>query len=95
MVLKLKVRRVELNLTQLAICAASGISAGRYSLIERGLVEPSADERERLAQVLQAPATTLLRPACRMKPAHTIVGVLLLALLLWTPLPAWAAIIVV
>jgi transcriptional regulator with XRE-family HTH domain len=70
MVLTLKVKRVELGLTQLHVGTASGISAGRYSLLERGLVEPADEERKRLSQILQAPAATLFRPACRVRPAH-------------------------
>jgi hypothetical protein len=36
-------------------------------MIERGLIEPSVGERERLAQVLEASAGTLFRPAVRAR----------------------------
>ncbi|MEO7859193.1 MAG: helix-turn-helix transcriptional regulator [Nitrospirales bacterium] len=70
MVLKLKLLRMERDFTQWDISHASAISQGRYSMIERGLIEPTPEERERLAQVLRAPAATLLKPACRAKRAH-------------------------
>ena len=65
---KLKLLRMSRGLSQWELSHQTDMSQGRYSMIERGLIEPTAEERERLAQVLQAPAATLLRPACR-KPA--------------------------
>ncbi|MCG3777313.1 MAG: hypothetical protein JW395_4191 [Nitrospira sp.] len=71
MVLKLKLLRMERELTQWEISHASEISQGRYSMIERGLIEATPEERERLAQILQAPASTLFRPACRARTTNT------------------------
>jgi len=48
MVLKLKLLRLERELTQWEISGASVISQGRYSMLERGLIEPTVEERVRL-----------------------------------------------
>jgi transcriptional regulator with XRE-family HTH domain len=71
MLLRIKVVRMDQALTQLDLSLASGISQGRYSLIERGKLSPSDGERERLAQILETSATTLFHPACRVRPAHS------------------------
>ena len=72
MMLKLKLLRMERELTQWEISNASEISQGRYSMIERGLIQATAAERERLAQILNALASTLFRPACRVKSTTTV-----------------------
>ena len=69
--LKLKLLRMSWGLSQWELSHQTGMSQGRYSMIERGLIEPTPEELERLAQILQAPASTLLRPACRVRPAHS------------------------
>ena len=66
--LMIKFRRISADLTQWQIAQAAQMSQGRYSMIERGLIEPTKDERERLAQVLHAPVSTLFRHACRVRP---------------------------
>ena len=71
MLLEIKFRRIARTLTQFDVSRASRISQGRYSMIERGLIEPTVEERERLAQILQAPASTLFRQACRLRPSHS------------------------
>jgi len=65
--LRLKLMRILSGQTQFEISRSASISQGRYSMIERGLIQPTADERKRLAQVLNAPAPTLFRPACRVR----------------------------
>ena len=62
---RLKVVRLSRRMTQWALSQAAEISQGRYSMLERGLVEPTPTERERIAQVLQVPASSLFRPALR------------------------------
>jgi transcriptional regulator with XRE-family HTH domain len=69
--LKLKLVRVSRDLTQWELSHQSDMSQGRYSMIERGLIEPTPEERERLAQILQAPAATLLRQVGQMRSAHS------------------------
>jgi transcriptional regulator with XRE-family HTH domain len=65
--LRLKLLRMEQELTQWEISHASEISQGRYSMPERGLIEATPEERERLAQILNASAATLFRPAFRVR----------------------------
>jgi transcriptional regulator with XRE-family HTH domain len=67
--LRIKLLRISLTLSQWEVSRASGMSQGRYSMIERGLIVPTAEERERLAHILHAAAATLFRPACRVR--HT------------------------
>lgn len=64
---RLKLLRLSRNLSQWELAREVSISQGRYSMIERGLIEPTAEERERLAHILHAAAATLFRPACRVK----------------------------
>jgi transcriptional regulator with XRE-family HTH domain len=71
MVTRLKLLRTGRGLTQWDLSHAIAISPSRYSLIERGKLSPSDEERERLAQILEAPASTLLRQACRARPSHS------------------------
>lgn len=63
--LKIKLLRLSRNLSQWALSQAAGCSQGRYSMIERGLIEPTPNERERLAAILKAPPATLFRSAVR------------------------------
>ena len=66
--LRLKIQRIVNGQTQFKISRFAKISQGRYSMIERGLIDPTKSERERLAQVLNAPVSTLFRHACRVRP---------------------------
>ncbi len=63
--LRLKLLRLHLDFSQWETSRAAGMSQGRYSMIERGLIQPTAEERDRLALVLKASPSTLLRPAFR------------------------------
>lgn len=67
--LRIKLLRLSAPLSQWHIAQAARMSQGRYSMIERGLIEPTEEERERLAQILHAPALTLFRQACRVRTA--------------------------
>lgn len=69
---RLKLLRLHQGLSQWEVGRAAGFSQGRYSMIERGLISPTAEERERLATILKAPATTLLRPAFRQTSAQMV-----------------------
>jgi len=71
MLLNIKFHRIARDSTQFDVSRTSGISQGRYSMIERGLIEPTPEERARLAQFLEAPASSLFRPACRVRSAHS------------------------
>ncbi len=68
--LKIKLLRMSQRLSQWELSRRSGMSQGRYSMIERGLIEPTAEERARLAEVLSAAASTLFRPALRARPSR-------------------------
>lgn len=68
--LRLKLLRIVSGQTQFEISRSASISQGRFSMIERALIEPTEDERKRLAQVLNAPASTLFRPACRVRATN-------------------------
>ena len=65
--LRIKMLRVMKDLSQWELSKAAGINQATYSLLERALLEPSEDQRERLAQALHAPAATLFRQVCRTK----------------------------
>jgi transcriptional regulator with XRE-family HTH domain len=62
---RLKLLRLASNRSQWDIATAIGISQGRYSMIERGLIPPTAEERARLAAVLAVPANSLFRAAVK------------------------------
>ena len=53
---------LRIEFSQYHLARLTGISQTRISLIERDLVEPTPDERERIAQALQC-ATVDLWPA--------------------------------
>lgn len=55
-------RRVELGLTQAAVAAAAGISAGHLSEIENGTRNPSPPVLSALAEVLECSTTDLMPP---------------------------------
>jgi transcriptional regulator with XRE-family HTH domain len=56
---KLRHFRIDRGETQYAIARAAGISCGRFSMIERQLVDPNADERTRIARALGTSEATL------------------------------------
>ena len=58
--LKIKLLRLSRGLTQWTASKSIGVSQGRYSMIERGLIEPTEAERERLARGRNAPGSTLI-----------------------------------
>ena len=75
--LRIKLLRISVSQSQWHLAREAGISQGRYSMIERGLIEPTEKERERLSRVLNAPASTLFRAACRVRTTKaTIAGAL-------------------
>lgn len=53
--------RLDAGLIQLVLAGRVRISPSRYSLIERGLVEPSPDEQQRLAAALGTTVRSLFR----------------------------------
>ncbi len=72
MVLRIKLLRMEREFTQWEIARASAISQGRYSMIERGLIAPTADERHRLATMFDTAPATLLCAARRRRPIKEV-----------------------
>ncbi len=69
---RIRVIRISQSMTIWALSQAASISQGRLSMLERGLIEPTAQERERLAQILHAPASSLFRLACRSRQAAAV-----------------------
>lgn len=67
--LKIKLFRMSQGLSQWELARQSGMSQGRYSMIERGLIEPMPEERERLAAILGVAGSTLFRSAVRERRA--------------------------
>jgi transcriptional regulator with XRE-family HTH domain len=67
--LRLKLLRLNAGESQWAIARMVGMSQGRYSMIERGLVSPTPKEREALGAALSASASSLLRPVVNTPPA--------------------------
>lgn len=60
---KLRTIRVDRSLTQWDVGIGSLISQPRISLLERGFVSPTADEKQRIAQVLGVTVDQILWPA--------------------------------
>ena len=59
--IRLKLTRLLNGRTQFEVSHSARISQGRYSMLERGLVQPTPAEREVLAQILKVPANGLFR----------------------------------
>jgi transcriptional regulator with XRE-family HTH domain len=51
---QIKMRRLQLEFTQLDLEKLSGISQTRISLIENDYREPNSDERKKLSKILRA-----------------------------------------
>lgn len=63
--LKIKLLRLSKGLSQWELSSNAAMSQGRYSMIERGLIDPTEAERAGLAKVLNANPATLFRSAVR------------------------------
>lgn len=61
MLLRLKLLRLAHGHSQWQIGRTAGMSQGRYSMIERGLIRPTAAERHALAKALGTEPMTLFR----------------------------------
>jgi transcriptional regulator with XRE-family HTH domain len=73
--LRLKMVRVEVGLTQMALADLAGVTPTFLSLAERGLIDATPEQRAALAKALGVPATTLFRPvAPRSRPGSTPVA---------------------
>jgi transcriptional regulator with XRE-family HTH domain len=59
---QMKMLRLDRGLSQWELGRAAHMSQGRYSMIERGLIEPTAEERKALAKSLGVAPAHLLRP---------------------------------
>ena len=59
--LRIKVLRLANDKTQWELSHEAHISSGRFSMLERGLIDPTVEERERLAHFLGASAASLFR----------------------------------
>ncbi len=66
--LNIKFLRLSRRLSQWELSRLGKISQGRYSMIERGLIEPTVDEVNRLASALDANPSTLFQPALMAQP---------------------------
>lgn len=74
--LRIKLHRMSQGLSQWELSRTACMSQGRYSMIERGLIEPTGEERERLSQTLAVSASTLFRSVVRTRrqPEEQIVS---------------------
>jgi len=73
---RMKAERMSQDLSQWQIAHMAGMAQGKLSLIERRLIEPTVEERDRLAKILGIPADTLFRPVIRSrKPQEEAVNV--------------------
>jgi len=63
--LKIKLLRMSKGLSQWQLSQLARISQGRLSMVERGHIDPTVEERARLAHVLNANPATLFRAAVR------------------------------
>ncbi len=61
--LRIKLLRMSYVLSQWELSKAIGVSQGQYSMIERGLIKPTDEQRDKLAEILHASASTLFRKA--------------------------------
>ena len=59
----LRMKRIEMNLTQSRLSIKSGVEQFRISLLERGLAIPTPEQLERLSKVLGTSPEELLKPA--------------------------------
>lgn len=55
----LKVRRAEKDVSQLRVAADTGIPSDRYHRIEKGYVQPSADDIRKLTEYFGVPAAVI------------------------------------
>lgn len=67
---RLRVRRVELDVTQFEIARKSGIGETRLSRIENGLIDPLDHERAALARVLDTTEDVLFPELAASTPAE-------------------------
>lgn len=68
--LRIKALRLQDDRPAFDIARAARISSGRYSYLERGLLQPTAEERARLAEIFGVPADVLFRPLA-LRPRET------------------------
>ena len=61
--LRIKALRLARGFSQWELSRLARMSQGRYSMVERGLIQPLSTEREAIARILQASGATLFRKA--------------------------------
>ncbi len=59
--LRIKALRINDGRSAFEVALAARISTGRFSYLERGLLRPTPEERERLAEILGAPGSSLFK----------------------------------
>ncbi len=74
-ILQLRVARIVRGWTLWQAARNASVSLGRLSYIERGLLEPSEEERQRIAQAFEVTAETLFQPAVDPSQTKTKTGV--------------------
>ena len=72
--LRLKFLRITQGITQWKLSQLAEISAGRYSMIERGLVLPTDVEQGRIARALNADPASLLHTVHAQHTSPSAVG---------------------
>jgi transcriptional regulator with XRE-family HTH domain len=59
--LRIKALRQVAGLSAFEVAGKARISSGRYSYLERGLLRPTPEERERLGEIFGVPGSSLFR----------------------------------
>lgn len=72
--MKLKVARAEKDLTQWDLALKAGVSQAKVSLIERGHIVPSDDDRQRMAAALGLEADQIDWPGTMLTGGDLNVG---------------------
>jgi transcriptional regulator with XRE-family HTH domain len=71
---RLKFLRMHADRTAFDVCQEVGMSAARYSYLERGLIAPKPEERAALARVFGVAEETLFRPVTVRRRTPSIVN---------------------
>lgn len=74
--LRVKLLRLTRAVSQWELAKSAGMSQGRYSMIERGQIQPTMEEWTRLAEALGVTPAGLFRPvSLGLKKSDRIAGV--------------------
>ena len=72
--IRLKFLRLSRHFSQWEVAKQASMSQGRYSMIERGLIPPTPNERAALAALFEVSGATLFRSVVRDRPGARETG---------------------